>query len=194
MNFLAHLHLSGDSDEIKIGNFIGDFVKGKELEKYPEEIARGIRLHRAIDSFTDHHSIVSESKARLRDKYRHYSGVIVDVFYDHFLAANWSKYCDQPLDRYTKDSYDLIKSRLDELPDRISNLIYYMSKGDWLYNYQYVEGIRRALTGMSTRTRFESKMEQAHIDLQDHYESFADEFERFYPKLQQEARDFLSDN
>ena len=194
MNFLAHLHLSGDSDEIKIGNFIGDFVKGKELEKYPEEIARGIRLHRAIDSFTDHHSIVSESKARLRDKYRHYSGVIVDVFYDHFLAANWSKYCDQPLDRYTKDSYDLIKSRLDELPDRISNLIYYMSKGDWLYNYQYVEGIRRALTGMSTRTRFESKMEQAHIDLQDHYESFADEFERFYPKLQQEARDFLSNN
>ena len=194
MNFLAHLHLSGNSDEIKIGNFIGDFVKGKEMDKYPEGIARGIRLHRTIDSYTDHHSIVSESKARLRQKYRHYSGVIIDVFYDHFLAANWKDYSDVPLEKFARDSYQLVKSRLDELPDRVSNLLYYMSKDDWLYNYQFVEGIRRTLTGMSTRTRFESKMELAHIDLQDHYESFAEEFKRFYPELQEEAKAFLSRN
>ena len=192
MNFLAHLNLSGESDDIKLGNFIGDFVKGKEIDSYPEEIRKGIRLHRIIDSYTDSHSIVSESKSKLRNKYRHYSGVIVDVYYDHFLAKNWDMYSSVQLDRFAEDTYELVRSRLSELPERVSNLLYYMSKGNWLYNYQYVEGIRRTLTGMSNRTRFESRMEEAHQDLVDNYQAFASEFDRFYPDLQAEAQSFLN--
>src|SRR5436190_842749 len=87
MNFLAHLYLSGDDADVMTGNFIGDFVRGRNLaEQFGEKIARGIELHRAIDAFTDHHSVVKQSKTRLRPKYGHYSGVIVDIFYDHFLA------------------------------------------------------------------------------------------------------------
>jgi acyl carrier protein phosphodiesterase len=193
MNFLAHLHLSGDSDDIKLGNFIGDFVKGKEIDSYPEGIRSGIRLHRIIDSFTDSHAIVSESKSKLRGKYRHYSGVIVDVYYDHFLARNWGKYSSDPLDQFAEDAYELVRSRLHELPDRVPNLLYYMSKGNWLYNYQYVEGIRKTLTGMSNRTRFESKMQEAHQELVDHYDFFRAKFDLFYPELQKEVNKFLND-
>ena len=183
MNFLAHLHLSGDDEEIKIGNFIGDYVKGKEMENFTSGIRKGIKVHRAIDSFTDQHPIVSESKDRLRAKYRHYSGVIVDVYYDHFLAANWIQYSDQSLADFAQESYQLIRGRLPELPDKVSNLLFYMSRGNWLYNYQYVEGIQKTLTGMANRTRFESKMEKAHLDLREYYDAFSNEFERFYPLL-----------
>src|SRR5450432_1821563 len=92
MNFLAHLYLSGDNPQVMIGNFIGDFVKGKNLtERFDTDVAKGIALHREIDWFTDTHIVVKQSKDRLRPKYRHYAGVIVDIFYDHFLAKNWDK-------------------------------------------------------------------------------------------------------
>src|SRR5277367_1527199 len=98
MNFLAHLYLSGDNPKIKTGNFIGDFVKGKNLaDRFEKDIAKGIVLHREIDWFTDRHPVVKQSKDRLREKYRHYSGVIVDVFYDHFLARNWINYSSKSL-------------------------------------------------------------------------------------------------
>ena len=89
MNYLAHIYLSGDDDPLlKIGNFIADSVKGKAFKKYPQAIQNGIKLHREIDTFTDSHPIVFESKHRLFKKSRHYSSVIVDVLYDHFLAKN----------------------------------------------------------------------------------------------------------
>ena len=105
MNFLAHLYLSGDNPKVKVGNFIGDFVKGKNLkDRFEADIARGIGLHREIDWFTDTHSIVKQSKDRLRPKYRHYSGVIVDIFYDHFLAKNWDRYSKQLLPDFAEES------------------------------------------------------------------------------------------
>jgi acyl carrier protein phosphodiesterase len=111
MNFLAHLYLSGNNDKIMVGNFMGDFVKGRSaLEQFEPEIIRGIELHRAIDEFTDSHAVVSASKDRLRPKYRHYSGVIVDVFYDHFLARNWSDYHDELLPDFADRAYGVIQS------------------------------------------------------------------------------------
>ena len=97
MNFLAHLYLSGDNEDLIIGNFIADMVKGRQIENFQEEVVKGIELHRKIDYFTDNHAIVDQSKRRLRNKYRLYSGVIVDMFYDHYLAANWSEYSRIPL-------------------------------------------------------------------------------------------------
>ena len=84
MNFLAHIYLSGEDTPLMIGNFIGDFVKGNEYKNFPADIQNGVLLHREIDSYTDSHEIVLESKKRLREKYRHYSGVITDIFYDHY--------------------------------------------------------------------------------------------------------------
>jgi len=195
MNFLAHLHLSGDNEEVMVGNFIGDFVKGRNLrEKFGEGIARGVELHRAIDEFTDRHPIVKQSKSRLWPTYRHYSAVIVDIFYDHFLAANWLSYTDEPLGVYAERAYRLMATHDHLLPEQVKYMLGYMIRGNWLVNYAQVEGIQRALTGMSRRASFESKMEQAVQDLRLHYDEFQSDFDQFFPMLKQYADEWRAGN
>jgi acyl carrier protein phosphodiesterase len=184
MNFLAHAYLSGENASILAGNMIADFVKGKQaLIGFDPEIVKGIELHRLIDAFTDSHKIVTESKARLRPKYRHYSGVIVDVFYDHFLAKNWNQYHLQPLDAFASSVYKTMEAFYAISPAGFQHMFPYMVKGNWLVNYSKLEGIDRALTGMSRRTPYESKMDEAVGDLKDHYALFGSEFENFFPEL-----------
>jgi acyl carrier protein phosphodiesterase len=184
MNFLAHIYLSGDNEKLMVGNFIADFVKGRAaLEKFEVEIIKGIDLHRAIDEFTDTHPIVLKSKIRLRPKYRHYAGVIVDVFYDHFLSKFWSAYHPEPLLDFASKTYSTIEKYNGILPLDVSRMLPYMIRGNWLVNYSKPEGIQRALTGMSRRTPYESKMDESVHDLLEHYEEFKSEFEEFFPEL-----------
>ena len=114
MNFLAHIYLSGDNDFIKIGNFMADSIKGDNYNNYPEYIRKGILLHRSIDSFTDLHPVFRKSKHRLHDRYGHYSGVIMDIFYDHFLAKNWSNYSEIPLEKYVFNFYQFFWSSFEQ--------------------------------------------------------------------------------
>ncbi len=192
MNFLAHLHLSGNDPNILVGNFIGDFVKGKQVESYEPGIAKGIFLHRAIDYFTDKHQIVAKSKGRLRDKYRHYSGVIIDIFYDHFLASNWGQYHSKPLDKFAEEAYDLVLSYEEILPEKALYILPYMMKNNWLVSYARIEGISTVLYGMSKRTKFHSRMEEATKELEEYYELFQKEFEEFYPELVNHSATFLA--
>lgn len=195
MNFLAHLYLSGDNHKIMLGNFIGDFVKGRNaLEQFDPEIIRGIVLHRAIDEFTDSHPIVTVSKNRLRPKYRHYSGVIVDVFYDHFLARNWDTYHPELLPDFADKAYGVIQSHDPILPKEVKFMMPYMIKGNWLVNYARTEGIHRALSGMARRTPYESKMEQSVEDLKKNYAEFSQEFASFFPVLKKFVSGHLSDS
>src|SRR5690606_6470869 len=110
MNFLAHIYLSGDDPNVVIGNFIADGIKGKDYQKFPTEIQHGILLHREIDTFTDAHPIVRQSTKRLHKNFGHYSGVLVDVFYDHFLAKNWKHYHEQPLAKFVENFYQLLET------------------------------------------------------------------------------------
>ncbi|RAV99899.1 acyl carrier protein phosphodiesterase [Pseudochryseolinea flava] len=184
MNFLAHLYLSGNNSKILVGNFIGDFVKGRHVyDHYERDIARGIEIHRAIDLYTDTHPVVSESKQRLRPVYRHYSSVIVDVFYDHYLAANWEKFHPQPLTLFAEESYNTISSFDSILPENVKHMLPYMIRGNWLVNYAGLEGIQRALTGMARRTKYNSRMDEAVNDLREHYQAFKKEFKEFLPLL-----------
>lgn len=195
MNFLAHLYLSADDPKIMVGNFIGDFVKGRHAkDQFEPGIRRGIDLHRAIDEFTDSHEVVQQSKKRLRPKYRHYSGVIVDVFYDHYLARNWSYFHGQGLPDFAERSYDLLEQHAAVLPNDVKFMLPYMVRGNWLVNYARVEGIHRALSGMAQRTPYESKMDEASADLETHYDAFSAEFQKFFPELKAFADDFLGNN
>ncbi len=183
MNYLAHVYLSGDNKDILIGNFIADAVKGKAMDDYSDEIRRGIVLHRAIDEYTDNHSLHRKSRTRLHHRYSHYSGVLVDIFYDHFLAKNWLDYSDQALLPYTEGVYRLLKEREDILPKRINHMLKYMIPHNWLYNYAHLEGIEKVLKGMANRTKFDSKMEYGVEDLQLNYNKFEAEFRGFFPQL-----------
>ena len=195
MNFLAHIHLSGDHPKIMIGNFIGDFVKGRNLtDRFETEIAKGIELHRLIDEFTDTHPVVQLSKDRLRPKYRHYAGVIVDMFYDHYLAKNWEVHHHQNLHDYAESFYALTAEHELILPLRVQKMLPYMISGNWLVNYGKTEGLHRALSGMARRTPFESKMEQAVADLVQDYKSYQEEFNLFFPELKQFANQWIIEN
>ena len=192
MNFLAHLYLSGSSPKTLVGNFIGDFVKGRQIQQYDPEIAKGIVLHRSIDHYTDNHPIVSRSKDKLRERYRHYSGVIVDMFYDHFLARNWNDFHDLPLVEFADHSYRTIQQYHDILPEKAKFILPYMIEHNWLVSYARKEGIGGALSGMSRRTTFESNMEKAIDELNLHYPAFEKEFFAFFPEVEHYAKSFLA--
>jgi acyl carrier protein phosphodiesterase len=183
MNYLAHLYLSGNNHEIMIGNFIADHVKGKQIELFDEEIVKGIKLHRLIDEFTDTHKVVEQSKIRLRSEFGKYSPVIVDVFYDHYLAIKWEQYHHEDLSLYADNFYTLLNNNHHRLPIRTQQMIQYMIPQNWLLNYKTIAGINKTLTGMSKRTKFESKMDVAAIYLDRYYSEFENEFNEYFEEL-----------
>ena len=183
MNFLAHIYLSGDNDLITIGNFIADGIKGKNYTKYPKDVQTGILLHREIDTYTDAHNTVRQSTKRLHDKYGHYSGVIVDILYDHFLAKNWAKYSPTPLDVYVQQFYDSLETHYIILPHRIKKMIPFMLTDNWLLSYASIDGISRVLDGMNRRTKNRSGMDRAVTELELFYTQFEKEFSDFFNDL-----------
>jgi len=183
MNFLAHIYLSGEDEGITIGNFIADGIKGKKYKKFPLKIQKGILLHREIDTYTDSHPIVKQSTARLHKNYSHYSGVIVDILYDHFLAKNWNQYHELPLDEYVENFYDLLRNNFTILPTRIQRMMPYMIADNWLLNYATVRGISTILDQMNVRTKGKSKMNFAVLELEQYYTEFETEFTSFFDEL-----------
>jgi acyl carrier protein phosphodiesterase len=183
MNFLAHIYLSFDDDEVAIGNFIADSIRSRKYTHLPIKIQKGIQLHRAIDAYTDSHTLHKQSSKRLYPIYRHYSRVIVDIFYDHFLAKNWLQYSDMPLDQYVGDFYYLLERNYNLLPKGVQRMMPYMITDNWLLNYGNIEGISKVLNGMNRRTQNKSKMNLAVHELQTYYTDFEDDFTRFFEDL-----------
>ena len=183
MNFLAHIYLSGDNDQVRIGNFMADSIKGKKYLKYPEDLKKGIILHRAIDYYTDTHPVFRQSTQRLFSNYSHYSGIIVDIFYDHFLAANWGNYSEVPLEKYTLDFYKLLNENFEVLPGRVKNFLPYMINDNWLLSYASIDGIEKVLSGMNRRTGRKSNMNEATRELKEYYSEFKAEFETFFEDI-----------
>ncbi|WP_405611599.1 ACP phosphodiesterase [Polaribacter sp. Asnod1-A03] len=168
-----------------IGNFIADHIRGNNYQKFSKEIQQGIFLHREIDTFTDTHPIVRQSKRRLHPRYRHYDGVIIDIFYDYFLAKNWVNYSEIPLDIYTRSVYNLFNKIKLELPLKSQNFIKYMIEYDILYNYQFKNGIERVLNGMNTRTKGKSQMNLAIEDLNILHKELEEDFTLFFKDLKE---------
>lgn len=183
MNFLAHIYLSGEEEGVILGNFFADSIKGSRYLKYPPTIQKGILLHREIDTFTDAHLTVRQSTARLHKNYGHYSGVIVDILYDHFLAKNWNQYHSQPLAEFVDEFYELLRRNFTILPMRIKRMMPYMITDNWLLNYASVQGISTILTQMNVRTKNRSKMNFAVIELEEFYAEFEEEFTSFFAEL-----------
>jgi len=175
--------LSGDNEPLLIGNFIADAVKGKMLDEYSPEIRRGIVLHRAIDAYTDRHALHRKSRQRLHPKHGHYAGVMIDIYYDHFLAKNWLDYSNEDLEEYTRKVYLLLQQHSEILPEKINYMLQYMIPQNWLLNYANYEGIEKVFRGMANRTKFDSQMESGVEDLRENYHDFKDEFTSFFPEL-----------
>lgn len=183
MNYLAHIFLSGDNEKIRIGNFMADDVKGSKYQAYPDDIQIGILLHRRIDWFTDQDLTARKSKRRLHDRYGLYRGVIIDIFYDHMLAANWSEYCIDPLSDYAQEFYASLRDNKEFLTPKVRNVSRYMIQNDWLTSYADIAGIRQVLEGMNRRTGGKGMLDLAIEDLLAEYDGFEEDFRHFFKKL-----------
>ncbi|WP_338378236.1 acyl carrier protein phosphodiesterase [uncultured Flavobacterium sp.] len=191
MNFLAHIYLSDNNDFIKIGNFMADGIRGNDYLNYPDEIKKGIILHRYIDTFTDANETFRISKHRLHERYGHYSGVIVDILYDHFLAKNWNKYSDESLTSFVFRFYQLLQDNYDVLSPKTKRILPVMIEQNWLKSYATIEGISKILYQMDYRTKFKSKMQFAVEELETFYSDFDNEFTLFFEELRNHVKEKL---
>jgi acyl carrier protein phosphodiesterase len=179
MNFLAHLYLSGENKDLKLGNFIGDYIKGNKYLDFPEDIQKGILLHRKIDSFTDNHPVIKQASIPFKPVYGRYSGIIVDIIFDHFLALNWGDYSVYTLKDFTSKTHSILISNFWILPVRVKKFLPFLIQSRRLESYTFEHGIKTALEIMSRYTSLPEKSDIAIKILQQNNYSLSENFRMF---------------
>ena len=183
MNYLAHLYLADNSPGSLIGGLLGDFVKGPLDNAYDDDITKGTLIHRRIDSFSDSHEKVFESKRLISPKRSRFSDIIIDVCFDHFLARSWSEYSNEELADFTRKVYVLVSKYSHILPYKLRSIIPKMIEEDWLGSYQYIEGIGQIMDRVSRRLTRGEGMLGAVKELETNYEKMEENFKSFFPEL-----------
>ncbi|MCU0416620.1 MAG: ACP phosphodiesterase [Cytophagaceae bacterium] len=192
MNFLAHLYLSFETSDFMVGNFIADSIRGKEMELYSITMQKGIRYHRFIDHYTDNHPVTHEIKDRIQHDFHKYNAVVVDIYYDHFLAKHWTLYHTEALTTFAQNFYSYIQTH-SALPERVKELLPYMIKQDWLVHYAEIEGLQRIFNGMAKRANFPSNMEAGTEVLRREYTFLEEKFFEYFPDLVTACKNKLAD-
>ncbi|MDC6485203.1 ACP phosphodiesterase [Luminiphilus sp.] len=185
MNYLAHLLLADKTSNSFLGSLMGDFVKGAVDKTLPEGLRTAIVQHRRIDSFTDAHPVVKRSKNRINPEFRRYAGILIDVFYDHFLATQWTKFSDEPLTAFTTQVYAHLNQQSHLAPQQMQRTLSYMTHYDLLGSYREIDGIHRALCGIEGRLKRPSQLGRAIIELQQNHNELLVDFMDFFPELVQ---------
>jgi acyl carrier protein phosphodiesterase len=184
VNYLFHLYLAEDSQESLVGNMLGDFVKGRLDERYPPAITRGIERHRQVDAFAQDNAAFQRSKRRIDDSYRHYKAVLVDVFYDHFLARQWASYSPLPLPEFSQRAYQALQAHYPLLPERLQQMLPRMIAVDWLTSYRELPNIGIALERMATRLSRPNPLGRGVEELVRHYAGLEGDFREFMVEVE----------
>lgn len=183
MNFLAHLYLSCEQEELLVGNFLADYIGNKDLIKYAAPIQDGILLHRKIDSYTDNHEIVRKGVHRLYAAHSKYAPVIIDVLYDYFLAKNWYKYHDLALTDFANQTYDILLKYLDIMPERLQGVLPRMVEDNWLVGYSKKQGIAFTFNRMKRRVSKPQYLENILESMERDFDQLDEEFNLFFPDV-----------
>lgn len=191
MNYLAHLYLSGPEAKVKVGNFIGDFIKGSSYVRYAPSIRKGIILHRKIDFFTDNHPVFKESSRRFQPMYRRYSGVVTDIAYDHFLAAYWNQFSQQTLKSFVSESHRILIMHYFSLPGTVKQFLPFLIKSRRMENYKTIEGIEKTLRIMSAHSTLPNHTEWAIDQINNNYDNFKCEFFIFFEEIIKMSKAYL---
>lgn len=197
MNFLAHLALSGNREGIMMGNYIGDFIKGKltptRTASWSDEYRVGVELHRFIDSFTDMHPTVLRAKRLLSQTHPKVAGVALDIYYDYFLANHFSEFYEEDLTQFVQHSYALILKNRAMIPEAMVPMAEAMIRHDWLLHYKTIPGIRRSFEGLANRFPFMAAIREAEIELVRNERVYEDSFLEFYPSLKVASQEFIEE-
>lgn len=191
MNYLAHVFVSHATPAAITGAILGDFVKGRPPEHWNPEVTAAIRLHRAVDRYTDQHPAVAASRAQISPERRRFAGVLVDIFYDHFLARHWSHYHGRPLAEFTRSVYAVLLPQHARLPERLQRVLPRMAADDWLASYADVAAVQAALGGIARRFRYPERAQvlcTGAADLRRSYAVLEEHFSEFIPQLVAFAR------
>ena len=187
MNYLAHAYLSFNNPDLLMGNMISDYVKGKKQYDYPPKIQLGIKLHRAIDEFTDNHAATFKIKKLFKPTYRLYAGAFTDVVYDYFLANDTNQFSSpEELKKFTQRTYELLETQSNHFPEKFAKMFPYMREQDWLYNYRFTEGMQKSFGGLARRAKYIEETDTAYqiflnnkSDIQLLYEIFIPDIKLF---------------
>ncbi len=183
MNHLAHCFLSFDDEDLLLGNFIGDFVKGNDWREYPVPVQQGILLHRTIDSYTDSHPMTDRSVARIRPFAGRYSPPFTDILYDHLLALNWEKYTDTPFEVFAERTYRQLEKRAAEMPAILQERLPRMVAGQFLHGYTRREGLEWVLDRFSLRLAGQFDTRALGEFFFQELDAFSADFNLFFPDL-----------
>ena len=183
MNYLSHLFLAEDTEESRIGNLLGDFVKGRLDDSFSPEIIKGIKTHRKVDSFTDSHDIIKQTKKLISPGRRKYSGVLVDIFFDHFLTNQWGKYSKTDFNQFIDDTYKVLLKYENIYPLKGKVLIPRIVEKDWLRKYGDFEGLSLVFDRMSQRVKRENPLRGSEEELRQNYSEMEKNFNIFFPEL-----------
>ena len=192
MNHLAHLALARSAPELMVGSFLGDFVKGPLNGSYSEDIERGIRLHRAIDAFTDRHRLVMGAGQRFAKPYRRYAGIMTDIIFDHFLACSWEKWYPDPLEKFSVKAMSTLLKHQQFLPERALTMAQGMQRYNSLLGYGNEEFVGIVFERVGMRLKRTNPMDTAHEEFRAHRRALLADFHQFYPELVGFARKWLS--
>ena len=184
MNYLAHLFLADCNRLSLLGNLMGDFVKGRIDNTYPDVVTDGLILHRQIDKFTDSHKVFKESRKRISKEQARFSGVLVDVFYDHFLATNWQRFSSVSFEHQTNQWIDLLHGDMGfPLPEKLVFVLDAIKNDKMLYLYQTTDGVEFVLKRLSNIIRFANNLSDGINELLENYQELDEDFNRFFPEL-----------
>lgn len=185
MNFLAHLYLAGEDEDLILGQMLGDFLEPGWREQVPPEVQRGVRQHQQVDQFTDRHPIFKRSRQRLPTGLRRYAGIVVDIYYDHLLANHWGRFhAELTLEEFARSRYDVLQKREDVLTAKLRRVLPSVVRHDWLTSYRDFAGIERALLGVSRRLRHENPIAEAGEALRSEHDGLDEDFLEFFPDLE----------
>jgi len=188
MNFLAHAYLSFNHPQVLAGNMVSDFIKGKAQYTYPAQIQAGIKLHRSIDAFTDNHPATKAAQEVFRKDYRLYSGPLVDVLYDHFLASDATYFSAPALEEFSLEVYHLLETQSFYLPQRFLTILPYMKEQNWLFNYRTLAGTERSLKGLVHRAAYLTDYATAYTLFTENYAYLRQCYEVFFKDVKTHAR------
>ncbi|MEH6577287.1 MAG: ACP phosphodiesterase [Amphritea sp.] len=188
MNFLAHLYLAQPNIPSRVGNLLGDFAKGLDSSQLSPAVAAGLRNHRAVDLFTDRHPLVGEMKACFSPQRRRFSGIALDVLFDHFLLQHWQRYCVQPKQQFITEIYEDLLAGQSLMPEVMQRTTLRIVEQNWFASYETVEGVGFALDRIAARIRFQNRFSGVEEELISHYDRFEGGFLEFFPQLLAEVR------
>lgn len=194
MNYLAHAYLSFNYPEILTGNMISDFVKGKAKFNYSAGIQKGIEVHRAIDAFTDEHVITKQARQLLKPAVGLYSGAFVDVVYDHFLALDKNEFANETvLMNFTQTTYRLLQPFENIFPENFKKMFSFMQQQNWLYNYQFHQGIEKSFGGLAQRAKYLTDSSNAFKIFENNYDNLKNYYEEFFPSVKEFVQNKLNE-